>query len=278
MYEKNNEMDYVRDRRMSKALTAKAMEDPRIELEFFQNLDSMEKPDLADFMKRLEQEDIKEERKQRFHSYEPIYAGEKRDFFREGKSRRCLKIAGLFLTFLFLSAVATSFIKLQPSTAGKITLELSGKEVKNGFVEDSHLGTEQQQALEEVIEDEKYIPAMKEKYKELVVPEYIPQGYVFESLTVNCSNSGSFGANYIYKNNKIGQLVITQKVTGDNGFTFGNFVADFEELEKGALFYQEDRAVNGVSILLAIHNSNSISISASLEKEELLKIETNIKY
>jgi len=267
---------YERDRHLSRTLIKEAMEDPITELDFFQELDSIQKPTLQSFMEEMDQI---EKRKQNLSDYEPIYAGVKEKFFEWGRKNRCYKIAGVLILFLFLTAIVTSFFKIEPSIAGKIKLNLFGKEIENGFVEDGHVGREQLQSLVEVIEDEKYIDAMKEKYEELVVPEYIPENYVFESLTVKKQNNGIFEATYIYKNQQNANIVLSQRAFNDNqGALFANAIEGFEELEQDKVFYQEDKS-NKQNLLIIINGEKEWTwISAEIQREDIINIQKNLKY
>ncbi|WP_324823076.1 DUF4367 domain-containing protein [Sinanaerobacter sp. ZZT-01] len=267
---------YERDRHLSQTLIKEAMEDPINELDFFQELNSIQKPTLQSFMEEMDQI---EKRKQNPSVYEPIYAGIKEKFFEWGRKNRCYKIAGALILFLFLTTIVTSFFKIEPSIAGKIKLNLFGKEIENGFVEDSHVGVEEPQTIEEIVEDERYIDAMNEKYDQLVVPGYIPEDYAFESLTVKKSGNKNFKAIYIYQDDENTKVILSQRAFNDDqGAVFANAIEGFEELEKDKVFYQEDQNLNGVSVLLIVYDDYTISISGTLEKDELLKIKEKLKH
>lgn len=267
---------YERDRHLSQTLIKEAMEDPINELDFFQELNSIQKPTLQSFMEEMDQI---EKRKQNPSVYEPIYAGIKEKFFEWGRKNRCYKIAGALILFLFLTTIVTSFFKIEPSIAGKIKLNLFGKEVENGFVEDGHVGVEEPQTIEEIVEDEKYIAAMKQKYDELVVPGYIPEDYAFESLTVKKKNDGIFEATYIYINQQNIKIILSQKIFNENqGALFANAIEGFEELEQDEVFFQEDKN-NKQNLLIIINGEKEwIWISGELQREDIINIQRNLKY
>lgn len=268
MCKKVNNEAYAKDRRLSKSLLKEVMDDPLIELDFFRDLNSVKKPTLQSFMD-------KQEKKLRLQKTSvSIHSG---CFFKGIKRKKNLRVASFLIIFLLCATLLAVVLKPQPSTAGKTELNLSEQDVTNGFVEDSHVGVEEPQSMEEIIEDEKYIEALKEKYEDLIIPTYIPEEYVFEKLSVKKFGDKDLEAVYIYRDNDKDQLSISQRKLNDNqGSVFANEVKGFEELEEGKIFYQEDKSNNRNLLVIMNGEEDIIWISGNVAKDKLLKIENNL--
>ncbi|MEA4986715.1 MAG: DUF4367 domain-containing protein [Anaerovorax sp.] len=268
MCKKINNEAYTKNRRLSKSLLKEIMNDPLIELDFFHDLNSIKKPTFQSFMNEQEKKLRLQKTSVSMHSG---------CFFNGIKRKKNLRIANFLVVFFLCIALLAVLFKPQPSTAGKTELNLPEQEVTNGFIEDSHVGVEEPQSMEEIIEDEKYIEAMKEKYEDLVVPTYIPEEYVFDKLSVKKFDDEVLKFIYVYQDNRNDELNITQRKLNDNqGSVFANEVKGFEELEEGKIFYQEDESNNRNLLVIMNEEEDIIWISGNVAKEKLLKIKNNL--
>lgn len=92
-----------------------------------------------------------------------------------------------------------------------------------------------------VAKEWKEIPTTKKLYPQLMIPEYIPEGYDFEQLTVEQIETGDLTCEYIFSNTEGDTLEIEMFIM--EGVELSTEVNDFTDVlncSKGTIYIQED--------------------------------------
>lgn len=127
--------------------------------------------------------------------------------------------------------------------------------------------------VEYIISDEKYIEVQREKFPEMAIPKYVPDGYEFKKLHIESYGEDDFQASFKYINKGKKELYIDYRHYMEGGVATTSFDAeetDTEESKKGMIYLLKEKGEPTLSILNV--NNNSITVTGQLNNKEMVKI------
>ena len=190
------------------------------------------------------------------------------------RKRRMRRISGIAALFVIVLACGAFFVFSTLTT--DVDADKNPKQeivTEDGvIIEDGGWGSSSEDTWE--ITDWNEVNTAKATIPELMIPEYIPEGYEFERLTIEHSKAFST-MQYCYISGEHKELVIQEFVQGER---LGATVIDSGgvpiETSKGTVYYLEGDEINKATI--KINSDSIIEIWANLSDFEMIKIIENL--
>lgn len=191
----------------------------------------------------------------------------------EGRSNRGLRIAGL--AALFMIAIVGAALAFHAFTADVGANKNAPEEIitEDGVViEDKGWGSSGEDCWTITSWDE--IQTVKAAFPDLMIPGYIPEGYVFEKLTVEQVNDKNAVHEYVFlkaTGEKI-EIEISMINESETAMTVSQ-ISRVIPSGRGEVYLQEDIKM----ATIRMDNGFSIRIWSSLSDEELVKLIDNLE-
>lgn len=183
--------------------------------------------------------------------------------------RRRRKVSGIIaLFFVVITGGAMAFSNFTTDADA----DKNGKEeilTEDGVViEDSGWGSSSETT---VITEWSDIKTIKFAIEELIVPEYIPDPYQFDNLTVEELENGSLMCVYSFKDNAKEQMEIQQFIGMTNNEAYKiNGYDETVKTDKGKVYLQKEDEITIATMY--IDGGSSVKIWGSIDDAELIKI------
>ena len=192
------------------------------------------------------------------------------------RKRRMRRISGIAALFVIVLACGAFFVFSTLTT--DVDADKNPKEeivTEDGvIIEDGGWGSSSEDGW--IITDWKEVSAAKATIPELVIPEYVPKGYEFESLKVEGSKECTV-AQYSYSNSENGVVTILQYIQDEQlGATHIKSEGRSIETSKGMLYFFEDTEINKATI--KINDGSIIEIWSNLPEIEVVHIIESLMY
>ena len=191
------------------------------------------------------------------------------------KKLRYRKIAGLAALFL---VVIVSAVMVFNSMTSDVDADKNHKEeiiTDDGVViEDGGWGSSSEDNWE--ITEWKDIKLVKESINELIIPEYIPEGYIFKSFKAE-EEKNIVNVEYIFNNNKKEELIIQQYIHGEKLEATTVYDSDKSVVCNKGTIYIKKYTENDKAII-QLDDGIIIQIWNKLSDYDIVKIVENIKY
>lgn len=140
-------------------------------------------------------------------------------------------------------------------------------------IEDGGWGSDSEQSWE--ITDWDEVATMKAMIPQLVVPEYIPEGYSFSRLVISEMGSALM-IEYAFINQESKELILQQYLQGES-INYTQIYSGNREIdsEKGKIYISENLEISNA--IIPLDDGNIIYLWTTLEDTEIVKIVENIK-
>jgi len=185
---------------------------------------------------------------------------------------RILQVAGFVIAVLFVSVVMTVATNSELVTAGKFQIDIFMFSAKNGFLtSDFHLITTTI-GKELLIEKEDQISIGKGFLKELKIPGYIPDGYIFNKLQITNNYKNEYTVTYVYKNITDDIIMIKQNAIADYNQDIAMVDIDDSFYIGDARIFSSSSVMSDYKTIVAFTKSEIICINGKLALDELKDI------
>ena len=189
------------------------------------------------------------------------------------------RVAAILIIILAASGGIAVWISSEPASAfrfeiGKKFFEIKGKifsaEDQNDVVNDNSISYE--------FDTMKDIDKAKKALPELLVPDYIPEGFKLESLRIEKDiEIDNFIVNYKFKKNDGDILIITmQRLEGDHASDEAIGETEKLELEDRVIYSWGDSVMEKNSVAV-FYRDMAAFLSGDAEKEEMIRVGESLK-
>ena len=141
-------------------------------------------------------------------------------------------------------------------------------------IEDGGWGSDDEESWEITVWNE--VSAMKATIPQLIIPEYIPDGYEFQNVIINDIENVTT-IDYLFKNSKDNEIIV-QEYLQDENLEFTQIYESDKQIDskKGKIYISEDSGINNA--IIQIDDGIMVYIWTTLSHNEIIKIVDAIKY
>lgn len=191
------------------------------------------------------------------------------------KRRHMRELAGVAALFIL---VVVGGIMVFNTFTTDVDADKNAKEeivTEDGVViEDGGWGSDDEESWE--ITDWNKVSAMKATIPQLIIPEYIPDGYEFQNVIINDIENVTT-IDYLFKNSKDNEIIV-QEYLQDENLEFTQIYESDKQIDskKGKIYISEDSGINNA--IIQIDDGIMVYIWTTLSHNEIIKIVDAIKY
>lgn len=191
------------------------------------------------------------------------------------KRRHMRELAGVAALFIL---VVVGGIMVFNTFTTDVDADKNAKEeivTEDGVViEDGGWGSDDEESWE--ITDWNEVSAMKATIPQLIIPEYIPDGYEFQNVIINDIENVTT-IDYLFKNSKDNEIIV-QEYLQDENLEFTQIYESDKQIDskKGKIYISEDSGINNA--IIQIDDGIMVYIRTTLSHNEIIKIVDAIKY
>lgn len=191
------------------------------------------------------------------------------------KRRHMRELAGVAALFIL---VVVGGIMVFNTFTTDVDADKNAKEeivTEDGVViEDGGWGSDDEESWE--ITDWNEVSAMKATIPQLIIPEYIPDGYEFQNVIINDIENVTT-IDYLFKNSKDNEIIV-QEYLQDKNLEFTQIYESDKQIDskKGKIYISEDSGINNA--IIQIDDGIMVYIWTTLSHNEIIKIVDAIKY
>ncbi len=188
------------------------------------------------------------------------------------RKRRMRRISGIAALFVIVLACGAFFVF--STFTNDVEADKNPKEeivTEDGvIIEDGGWGSSSEDGW--VITDWKEVSAAKATIPELVIPEYVPEGYEFEKLTIN--NGGSFvDVEYLFSKQETEYLILQEHIQNEGVEMTQIYDSDqFIESSKGNIYMFYDGNSQIENAIIQFDDGITISVRSNFNTETIKKI------
>lgn len=192
------------------------------------------------------------------------------------RKRRMRRISGIAALFVIVLACGAFFVFNTFTT--DVDADKNPKEeivTEDGvIIEDGGWGSSSEDTWEINNWDE--VKSAKATFAELGIPEYIPEGYIFNNLSIE-EMENAITAKYIFCDMQKNELVIQQNIHNEGLGAIDIYESDRKLESKSGEIYICENHKNNTAIIKA-DNDCSVEIFSILNDDDIVKVIEGIKY
>lgn len=195
------------------------------------------------------------------------------------RKRRFLSVAVVIIVVLFSSS---AMVMLMPGKEADAVRHRLQQQIMGwgDLMKDTERTPSEQDAemggVSKVVDKWEDVEGAKSFLPELYIPEYVPEGYQFETLTVQRTNSVKYSSVFLFKDKEGKAILVIQRTKDqeESQVLVSNATSSFETAQ-GTVYITKDEFTNRLSGVL-VDGNNLINITAELPLEEFQKIFENL--
>lgn len=206
-----------------------------------------------------------------YEEFEDLLAESRnRDTKRKKRRVRIISIAALFVIAIIGSALVfhtfTSDVGANKNAPEEIITE------DGVVIEDKGWGSSSEDNW--IITDWDEIKTVKATFPDMMVPQYIPEGYAFEELVIEQIETGDKAYGYVFSNKHAERIEIAISNIDKNETAIKvDFVSRSISTKKGDVYIQDDIQMATIHM----NDGLSIRIRSNLPDEEIIKLIENLE-